>query len=318
MKRHLLPRLPFLKKAFLILGALSFAQSVFAQKITDEEDRKMFVKLIYEMESEAFKAEKGEFKTVSYNPGDYYKTVMSEAETESCLNLMKKTAKLGFSADRLYFTANILLSLNDEKRIGSVDVTRHENRLFYDKDPLEIVNAEGGGNNIGNDYYQVTLNYPVRGNLTDISKIHGSLIIKVDFLTGYDSVLLTGSDIGKKIILANETLEIVNIIDYVIVLKGNTKNVKMINFVSDQKVAKPLDGEEALMFSSHSTYKSCYESIVLKKMSLADFDKFMTIDRLNEMEHEEPYRVIKTIAPVKDKFILYRPVYTTHFLTVDH
>lgn len=306
-----------MKRALLLILILSLFQGAFAQEITNEEDRKMFVKLIYEMESETFKAENIKFKTERYQPEEYF-TFMSEEETASCLQLMKETARLAFSADRLYFTANILTALNDPQRIGSVSVTRHENRLFYDKDSLEIIHAEGGGNAAGNDYYQVTLNYPLGENLADLSKIHGSLVMKVDFLTGYDSVLLTGRDKGKKITLGNETLEIVNIIDNVIVLKGNTKNVKLINFVGDQMVAKPLDREGAFLSTSGTTYKSCYENIVLKKMSLEDFDKVMTMEKLNAIEQEEAYRVIKTIAPIQGKFLLYRPAYTTRFLTVNH
>lgn len=304
-----------MKRTLVLILILSLIQGAFAQEITSEEDRKMFVQLIYEMENETFKATNTKFKPERYQPEEYF-TFMSEEETASCFQLMKKTAKLAFSADRLYFSANILATLNDPKRIGSVEVTRHENRLFYGKDTLGIVYAEGGGNNIGNDYYQVTLNYPLRENPEDLSKVHGSLVFKVDFLSGYDSVLLSGSDIGKKITLANEALEIVNIIDNIIVLKGHTKNVKLISFVGDQMVAKPLDREGAFLTTSGTTYKSCYENIVLKKMTLEDFDKVMTLDKLNTIEQEEVYRVIKTIAPIKGKFLLYRPVYTTHFLTV--
>jgi hypothetical protein len=149
--------------------------------------------------------------------------------------------------------------------------------------------------------------------------------MKVEFLTDYNSVSLTKKDIGKKITLGNETLEIVNIIDNAIVLKGNSEKVNVINFISDNEVAKPLtlldEGfslENSFSSASATIYKSNYENIVLKKISFEEFNKLMTVDKMNAMQHEEQYRVIYNVAKIGEKFILYSPIYKTDFLTVSY
>lgn len=307
-----------MRKNYFILLILLIAPRLFAQEIKNEKDRKMFVEFIYEAENETFNSGKINFVTYDYDPHEYFSTVMSEGEKIECLNLMKNTARLSFDNERIYFSANILTILNDAQRFNSLRVTKHENKLFYGKDSLKILNAEGGGNNIGNDYYQITLNYPLGDNQTETDKIKGSLIMKVDFLTGYDSVSLTPKDVGKKVTLASEIVEIVNIHNNAILLKGDTKNVQIVNFVSPGKVAKNVNhqGEAIFSLSSHTSCKSFYENIVLKKMSLKDFDKLMTIEKLNEIMNEEPYRVLKTASPIENQFVLYKPIYSTSYFEV--
>jgi len=320
-----------MKKVFFIILVGFFVQKSFAQEVTiTEENREMIVMFMYWMESEMFSTEEQKFKTVVYNPNDYFLKPMSSEEIESCFKLMKETAKLEFDFrfddKRMYFVVNILTALNSKERASnSVEVSKHENRLFYGKDTLKIKNAQGGGNRIGSDYYQITRNYPLDSEQTDTTKISGSLVMKVDFLAGYDSVSLTNKDTGKKITLANETFEIVNIINNAIVLKGNSENINVINFLSNNEVAKPLtmldegfDMENSFTVASLTTYKSNYENIVLKKMSFEEFDKLMTVEKLNEMRGEELYRIIKNVAKIGDKFILYKPIYKTYFLTVDY
>jgi hypothetical protein len=314
-----------MKKVFLTILITLFAQHTFAQETIKKEHREMIVKFVYGIDSEMFNSKERKFKTVSYNSEDYFSNTLSNEEIETCFNLMSKTAKLEFGDERIYFVANILTALNSEKRTNSIDVWKHENRLFYGNDTLKIKNYQGGGNNIGSDYYQITRNYPLDSEQTDTTKIHGSLVMQVEFLADYNFVSLTKKDIGKKFTLGNETLEIVNIIDNAIVLKGNAEKVNVINFISDNEVAKPLtlldkgfSMENSFTFASATMYKSNYENIVLKKMSFKEFDRLMTIDKLNEMQHEEQYRVIKNVATIGEKFILYKPIYTTYLLTVNY
>jgi len=314
-------------KKFLFIILVGFlVQNSFAQETIREEHRDMIVKIVYGIDSEIFKSEELKFKTEVYNSEDYFSNILSNEEVETCFNLMNETAKLEFSDERMYFVANILTALNTkELRSSCIEVWMYENRLLYGKDTLKIKNAQGGGNRLGNDYYQITRNYPLYEEQADTTKIHGSLIMKVEFLTGYDSISLTKKDIGKKFKLADTEVEIVNIIENAIVLKGNSENVNVINFLSDNEVAKPLtlfdEGfsmENSFTFASIGIYKSNYENIFLKKMSFEEFDKLMTIDKLNEMQNEEKYRVIKNVAKIGDKFILYKSIYKTYFLTVNY
>ena len=314
-----------MKRIFFTILIGFFVQNSFAQEIVSEEHREMIVKFIYGIDTEIFKTEERQLNTEVYNPEDYFSNILSNEEVEACFNLMNKTAKIEFGGERIYFVANILTSLNTkELKSSGINVWKHENRLFYGEDTLKIQNAQGSGNRFGNDYYQITRNYPLDSEQTDTTKIRGSLVMKVEFLTGYDSISLKKNDIDKEFKLADETLKIINIIGDAIVLKGNSENVNVINFVSDNDVAKPLallDGGDlgsSFTLAIFTTYKSLYENLVLKKMSFEEFDKLMTIDKLNDMQHDERYRIIKNVAKIGDKFILYKPIYRTYFLTVNY
>jgi len=316
----------YYNKMLLIITFLLIIQNLQAQKILKEEDRKMIVELIYGMNSDILKVNNNKFKTAVYNPKDFFSKPFSLKEADSCFKLMSKTAKIEIENGRINFKANILNSLNNENlRSSLIEITKSENKLFYGREPLEIINAQGGGNIFGNDFYQITRNYPLNEKQSDSTKINGSLIMKIDFLMGYDSINLTKKEIGKNITIGKNAIEIINILNDLIVLKGNTDNVNLINFVSKNNVAKPLhindkgfDMEKSLSFSTVTMYKSIYENMAIKKISFEDFDKMMTIDKLNEIQKEEQYRIIKNIAKIGENFILYKPIYKTYYLTVNY
>lgn len=316
----------YYNKVLLTITTLLFIQNSQAQKVLKEEDRKMIVELIYGMNSEILKFQDIKFKTADYNPEDYFSKPFSLEEIDSCYKLMNETAKIEIEKDRLYFITNILNSLNNEKlRSSLIEINKSENKLFYGKDSLIIKNAQGGGNRIENDIYQITRNYPLNNKQSDYKKIHGSLIMKIDFLIDYNSINLTKNEIGKKLTIGKDTIEIVNILDNLIVLKGRTDNVNLINFVSKNKISKPLtmddkeyDMEKSFSFSAVTMYKSIYENMAIKKISFEDFDKMMTINKLNEVQKEEQYKIIKNVAKIGENFTLYKPIYKTYYLTVKY
>jgi hypothetical protein len=313
-------------KILLIITVLLFIQNLQAQKILKEEDRKMIVELIYGLNSGILKVEDSKFKTAVYNPEDFFSKPFSLKEADSCYKLMNETAKIEIEKDRIYFITNILNSLNNEKlRSSLIEITKSENKLFYGRDSLVIKNGQGGGNRIENDIYQITRNYPLNNKQSDYTKIHGSLIMKIDFLIDYNSINLTKNEIGKKLTIGRDTIEVINIIDNSIVLKGSTDNVNLINFVSKNKVAKPLtmddkeyDMEKLFSFSAVTMYKSIYENMAIKKVNFEDFNKMMTINKLNEIQKEEQYKIIKNVAKIGENFILYKPIYKTYYLTVNY
>ncbi|AND63896.1 hypothetical protein AX766_05415 [Flavobacterium covae] len=316
----------YYNKALLVIVILLFFQKAQAQKILKEEDRKMIVNLIYGINSEILKVQDFKFKTAIYNSEDYFSKPFSFEEADSYYKLMNKTAKIKIEKDRLYFIVNILNNLNNNKlRSSLIEINKSKNKLFYGKDSLVIKNTQGGGNRIENDIYQITRNYPLNSNQSDSTKIHGSLIMKMDFIVGYNSINLTKNEIGKKLTIGKDSIEIINIVDNVLVLKGDTDNINLINFVSNNTVPKPLtmddkgyDIEKSFSFSSVTMFKSIYENIVVKKINLEDFDKMMTIDKLNEIQKEEQYKIIKNIAKIGEKIILYKPIYKTYYLTVNY
>lgn len=316
-----------MKKLFLISTLFFCISNLFSQDIITKEQRDFIVKFSYYTDSEIFKPQKHKFKTEDYKYEDYFDNTISIEETESCFKLMEETAKIEFQKDfwdenRLYFTANILTKLNSEKYINIIEVDLHKNSLFYKNDTLKIGNNQGGGNNVSENSYQITRNYPLDKEQQDTTGISGSMIMKINFVIGYDFKKFNKEDIGKPILLGSDIIEIVDIIDNGIVLKGNTENIKIINFISKNKVSKPysmseknIDLADSFTFSSSTIYKSSYENIFLKKMSFEEYDKLMTIDYLKKIQTGEKYKILKNVAKIGDNFILYKPIYKTYFLT---
>lgn len=316
----------YYNKLLFIIITLLFSKNLHAQKVLKEKDRKMIVEMMYGINSEILKDDGYKFKTVIYNAEDFFSKPFSLEEADSCYKLMNETAKIEIEKDRIYFIANLLNSLNNEKlRSSLIEISKSENKLFYGKDSLVIQNAQGGGNRIENDIYQITRNYPLNKEQSNKKKIHGSLVMKIDFLIGYNSVNLTKNEIGKSVTIGKDTIKIIDILHDAVVLKGNTENVNLINFVSKNKVSKPLtmddkgyDMEKSFSFSSVTMYQSIYENIAVKKINFEDFDKLMTVHKLNEIQKDEQYRIIKNVAVIGNNFILYKPFYKTYYLTVNY
>lgn len=314
------------KQTFFIIIILLLFQNLQAQKTIKEEDRKIIVKMIYGMDSEILKSGDLKFKSVIYKPEDFFSKPFSLEEADTCYKLMNETAKIEFKKDRIYFITNILNSLNNNDLRGSlIEIHKSENKLFYGKDSLEINNGQGRGNRIENDIYQITVNYPLETEIEDLKKVHGSFVMKVDFLIGYNSANLTKNDIGKNVLIGKDTISIVNIIENSIILKGSTEKVNIINFVSNERVSKPLtiddkgyDMEKSFSLYSVSIYKSDYENIGLKHLTYEEYDKLMTLEKLKERQNEEQYKIIKNVAKIGEKFILYKPYYKTYYLTIDY
>lgn len=313
------------KKIFITLLISLFIQNLIAQKVSNENERKWVAKMIYDINDGFFNSEKQKFKTIVYNPEDFFSKPFSIKEADSCFKLMDETAQIEIENNRLYFVADILSSLNNsELRSSLIEINKYQNRLFYNKDSLKL-KGQGGGNKMTGDRYQITRNYPLKSEQSDIEKIYGSLVMQVDFLIGYDTASLTKNDIqNNEIKIGDDAIELVDVLDNKIVLRGETKNVNLINFISKNKIARPLtlndegyDSEKLLSFSSIMINKSVYENMILKKISKDEFDKLMSIEKLNGLQNQEQFQVIKNVTKIGNKFILYKPRYKTYYLTVN-
>jgi hypothetical protein len=313
------------KKIFILILISLFFQNLIAQKVSNEEQRKIISEMLYQINTGFLKSEKQKFKTIEYNPNDFFSKSFPITEADSCFKLMSETAKIEFKKNRLYFVTDVLNTLNNnDLRSSLIEIFIFKNKLFYDKDSLKL-RGQGGGNRITDEHYQITRNYPLKSEQSDIKKIDGSLIMKVDFVIGYDIVSVKKNDLkSKKIQIGKDTIQVIDIIENKVVLKGKTENINLINFIKKNKIAIPLDlndegydSEKQLSFSSITIYKSNYENFVQKKVSKNEFDKLMTIDKLNEIQNEEQYKIIKNVTTIGDTFILYKPKYKIYYLTVE-
>ncbi|GHT35093.1 hypothetical protein FACS189434_12350 [Bacteroidia bacterium] len=293
--------------------------------------RDFAVKFIYSIDSAALTPEKLTFKKVDYNPDDYFSKPFTNEETNSCWDTIQRTATLKFhnflDDIRLRLTVNVTEKVGEAPSIDAFLLDKFKNCILYENDSVKLNIQNAGQNvefnwNLDNDNVKdytirkIYREYPLPSNDMDSSKFSGYLVMEVGFLVGYSSVHLSNTDIGKTFVLDKDTLEIVNIFGNNVILKGNSENIKIINFLADKKVVKPTG--DTFTFASVGIYKSNYENIYLKKMTFEEFDKLMTVEKIKEMKNEEQYRIIKNAADIGKKFMLYKPVYRTEYLKVDY
>lgn len=299
--------------------------TIFAQKIQNENQRKLVAEMIYDINKDFFQEKANKFKVIDFKESDFFLKPFTMSEAQSCFDLMNQTSKLELN-NKLKYIAQILSSLNNSDLKSSlIEIERYENKLFYGKDTLKIRPGYGGGNILEVGKYKITRSYNLKNKYSDSTKINGSLLLKIKFVIGYDTINLDKSMNNEKIKLGDNEIEIIDIIDNKIVIGGETDNVSLINFISKNKIAKELEfgdkgfvSDKKLSFSSISIYKSNYKKIIQEKISKEEFDKQMTMEKLNEVQNEEQYKVIKNVSEIGNQFILYKPRYKTFYLTVKY
>ncbi|MCP2026983.1 hypothetical protein L1276_002127 [Flavobacterium sp. HSC-32F16] len=166
-------------------------------------------------------------------------------------------------------------------------------------------------------------------NNNELSEIKGSVTYNIKFITDYSQVKLSSKNIGTTFKLNNIEYNLVDIINNVILIeavdpKNRDNEIRLINYdesgnvlvnYSDSEVEqlkkknKKINGERA-GFSDIKGNISKFIFDAFKAnpaITLEEYRKTFTIeDILNE---KKKYIFINTIAPIKNDFVLYEPVY---------
>jgi hypothetical protein len=167
-------------------------------------------------------------------------------------------------------------------------------------------------------------------NNTELSEIKGSVIYNIKFITDYSQVKLSQKDIGNTFKLNNIEYNLVAVINNVILLEAVDQNsdrkndVHLINYdemgnvlvnYSDKEVAqlkkknKKINDERAGFSDIRGNLsKRVFDAFKANPaMTFEEYQKTFTIDDI--INEKRKYIFIQTIAPIKNEFVLYEPVY---------
>jgi hypothetical protein len=167
-------------------------------------------------------------------------------------------------------------------------------------------------------------------NNNELAEIKGSVVYNIKFITDYSQVKLSQKDIGSTFKLNNIAYNLVEVINNVVLIEAADQNsdrenkMRLVNYdelgnvlvtYSDKEMAelkkknKKINDERAGFGDIRGNIsKRVFDAFKANPtMSFEEFKKTFTIeDIINE---KKTYIFIQTIAPIKNDFVLYEPVY---------
>ncbi|WP_281323208.1 hypothetical protein [Flavobacterium aestivum] len=235
---------------------------------------------------------------------------------------------------------------NDE--VSIVEFHPVTSKLFnLKKELIEIMNI--GGTSFGSESFykfkngkEINLNFTTLRkqdqinnaidfkNNNELSEIKGSVIYNIKFITDYSQVKLSQKDIGSTFKLNNIQYNLVDVINNVILIEATDLNsdrkneIHLINYdeignvlinYSDREVAelkkknKKINDERAGFSDIRGNVsKRVFDAFKANPiMTFEEYKKTFTIDDV--INDKRKYIFIQTIAPIKNDFVLYEPVY---------
>ncbi|OXB24549.1 hypothetical protein B0A80_07625 [Flavobacterium tructae] len=167
-------------------------------------------------------------------------------------------------------------------------------------------------------------------NNNELDEIKGSVVYNIKFITDYSQVKLSQKDIGSTFKLNNNEYKLVDVINNVILIEAVDQNsdrenkIRLVNYdelgnvlvtYSDKEMAelkkknKKINDERAGLSDIRGNIsKHVFETFKANPtMSFEEFKKTFIIDEV--INEKRKYIFIQTIAPIKNDFVLYEPVY---------
>jgi hypothetical protein len=170
-------------------------------------------------------------------------------------------------------------------------------------------------------------------NNNELSEIKGSVIYNIKFITDYSQVKLSRKDIGSTFKLNNIEYNLVDVINNVILIEAvdlknsDRKNeIHLINYdemsnvlvnysyqeLEQLKKKNKKINDERKGFGNLKGNISKRVFDVFKSnpaITFEEYKKIFTIDDVLAVNEKSKYIFIETIAPIKNDFVLYEPIY---------
>ncbi len=167
-------------------------------------------------------------------------------------------------------------------------------------------------------------------NNNELSEIKGSVVYNIQIITDYAQVKLSQKDIGKTFKLNNIEYNLVDVINNVILieavdLSSNKKHkIQLVNYDETgnvlvtysnremeqlKKKNKKINGERAGMSDVRGNISKLVFDVFKANpaMTFEEYKKTFTIE--NIINEKRKYIFIQTVAPIKNSFTLYEPIY---------
>ena len=167
-------------------------------------------------------------------------------------------------------------------------------------------------------------------NNNELAEIQGSVVYNIKFITDYSQVKLSQKDVGSTFKLNNIEYNLVAVINNVVLIEAVDLNsdrdnkIRMVNYdelgnvlvtytnseMADLKKKNKKINDERAGFSDirGNISKRVFDTFkVNPTMTFEEYKKMFTIDDI--INEKRKYIFIQTIAPIKNDFVLYEPIY---------
>lgn len=263
------------------------------------------------------------YQEVEYNEDDFFKPSLSESQFKTVVaDVEKSEVQVTTSFGKPCVRVKTMLTVADYSSVNLSFLNGDISNKNGDKLGLSD-RTRGGGSG-----QQVDLQIPFDAQSMDTTGATGYVDIEVKVLKGYAKVKLTRDVLGKTFNLAGCEYFVLDLRGNLLVLdKRCEEDIKlnMIHFTSEGKVAKAYSSDELKemqtsnpSIDTRATYntqisglqKSVYDRLTdNNSLTLEDFKKEMTLEKVQSLEKEDSYAVVKSIAPLSGEFVLYTPEY---------
>lgn len=328
----------FLIILFLSLNAMTLAQTQKSNDSIIKSDYDFYRDLSIQLKKKTSYI----FKTEKFNAEkNFAKNKLSDKLILQAIDSIKKNGKLTTFKNGSYKLIRLLCKYPDfvesENLNHYVLYSIHQNKLIDSlKNPVEIVNdgvinysssfSSTFNNGIRTDSNHIFMTFLSQIENTN-SKVTGSVVYKIQFLTDYAKITLSKEDIGKTFELSILKLKLVDVFDNKIILErlDNDEympNLDLINLDKEGNELKPytqaelskminknpVDDNELTDFSIQTVDSAFYN--LFKNSPSITLEEFTKIYRTTNQESKRYNLIIlESITKIDDHFILSSPIY---------
>lgn len=303
-------------------------------------------KEIFKAPNFPFKKVKGKMDEIQKKAIQSAEVINSSIDTIIARGILKlEKSKYGYD---LLFNSRFPSYFKENDEPSIVDFHPVTSKLFnLKKELIEIQHV--GGTSFGSEFLykykngkEVNLNFTTLRkqdqinnavnfkNNNELDEIKGSVVYNIKFITDYAQVKLSQKDIGSTFKLNNIEYNLVAVINNVVLieavdLNSDRKNkMRLINYdelgnvlvnyshnelAELKKKNKKINDERAGFGDVRGNIsKRVFEAFKANPtMSFEEFKKLFTIDDI--INEKKNYIFIQTIAPIKNDFVLFEPIY---------
>lgn len=342
-----------MKFNFALLIILSFFSTYLNSQNYPEGERSKKVKRLFSYSLELFKKKDYVFNKIDFTERDYYYRTVDENKIKEYLDFINKSLKLeiikdsntsGFSA--LSLTINLPDFFEDLNNYRFKELYHEQidiENIYFDlvdefnnKIKLSYIDKEFSSKKI----IYTRLFAKDTNHQSESINLKGEIKYEIKFLTNYDIIEVSLDQIGKNFKLGNSSYKLIDYFNNNFIIKNLSgppqEEICIVNLTSDGKLTKPypysefknlkkidssfVDKVNFYNVKTSGIPEFLYE--IFKKdpnISLEEFDKLVTLEKLDELKENNPLKriiMLPTVSNLNSKYILYTPQYKSKIIEI--
>ena len=288
-----------------ILSVKTYGQEIDSKKLKEIE---MYVKTVYEMNSQVFKKGKLYSKIDKEYKLPWAKKTYNNKKLKGSLDSLAKNASIeikndDFSGNNLMISLYFPQFINDEA-FKTFDLKLKESNLINSKNERLKINKSGSENYVYNSSSSFKNNTSISKNqktlettfsiLTEnIKGVKGSIVFEAVFASGYYFKKIVKEDIGKSLKLNNLEFKVIDLFENKIVLDFKDKSPNLIQILKFANLDKNNHKIEQIPYFEFTKMKEDDKSITTEyrgeaklNINAFDYDLFMQNPGMSFSEYQ--------------------------------